>query len=224
MSIDIPEGDGQGNVLTAILAVGNNLHLRDSNGVDLIAYPNGRGWWIPKDQYGFTRPGSISTGDEYPPDYDPDAPYDPDDPGDVTIQAKLLKWHKDRLGDFHYSQGSGRLNPDASGTTDCSGLQYACYKRIMGINVGTYSGDQATKNIGVTVTTTRSEIRAGTGMQKGDLIFYAMAGKTWSHVEMYAGGGQVIGISNVHQDGPRFQALKLQVDYHTGRLKVKRYV
>lgn len=216
------ESDAQGVSLAYIRRTGNNFHLVDSSGQEYVCVPNGTGIWVVPD-YSFTVPGSGQ--DDPGVDPDPDPGTDPDDPGDVSVQSKLIAWHKKYLGRFHYSQNlSGRLNPVKSGYTDCSGLQYACYKAVMGINVGTNSRDQANNaHGGRTITTSRSEILHGTGMQKGDLIFYAHPGETWSHVEMYMGSQKVIGISNTREDGPRTQPLSLQVNYFKGKLKVKRY-
>ena len=218
-----PESDA-GIYLSSIRRTGNALHLIDSTGHETVCLPNGRGFWIPVNSDAFIVPGSVY--DPEGPDYDPTSPPDPDEPSDSSIQSKLIAWHKARLGKFRYSQNtSGRLNPDKSGYTDCSGLQYACYKKVTGKNVGTNSRDQANNGHGGRVVTTdRSDILHGRGMQKGDLIFYAHPGATWSHVEMYMGNQKVIGISNVHQKGSRIQALSLQVNYFKGKLKVKRYV
>lgn len=206
----VAEGDANVSELVEIRRTGDMLHLIDARGRETIAVPHGPLRWLV-------------TGDRA--SVDPDPPTDPADPGDTTTAAKLVAWHKARLGRFHYSQGAGRLNPDSSGVTDCSGLQYACYKSVMGINIGTNSRDQANNAHGGTVVTTvRADILAGTGLQKGDLIFYAHPSEDWSHVEMYMGDLKVIGISNVRQDGPRIQALSLQVNYFTGKLKVLRYV
>lgn len=208
--VPLADGDTAGTYTSRITYSGNNLHIFDAQGKVTICTPAGPETWIPKHREAT---------------YDPEAPGDPDDPDDTTTQAKLVAWHKARLGDFHYSQGTGRLDPVHSGVTDCSGLQYACYKAVMGINIGTNSRDQADNPHGGTVvTTTRSAILAGTGMQKGDLIFYAHPDQNWSHVEMYIGGSQVVGISNTREDGPRIQALSLQVNYFKGKLKVLRYV
>jgi len=222
MSVDIPEGDARGVSLAAIRRTGDSLHIIDSLGKETICLPTTANRWVPTNQEIWVVRGTDYSPDS--PDQDPLAPNDPDTPGDSTIGSKLIAWHKARLGLFNYLQSNpGRLNPDKSGYTDCSGIQYACYKSVMGINIGTYSGGQATASIGSTVTTSRSAIRDGTGMVRGDLIFYAMAGKTWSHVEMYMGSQKVVGISNVHTDGSRIQDLSLQVNYFTGKLKVKRY-
>lgn len=55
---------------------------------------------------------------------------------------KALAWVMARLGKFAYLQGAGRLDPDHSGVTDCSGLCYAAYKYTTGTFVGTWTGDQ----------------------------------------------------------------------------------
>jgi len=196
---DVAEGDSNGTSLAYIRRTGDCLHLIDVMGHETIAVPSGPQRWVPRDRVTAANP-VLSTD-----------------------TADLIAWHMARLGQFHYSQGTGRLDPDSSGVTDCSGLQYSCYKAVRGINIGKDSRAQADGPLGTTITTTRSEILAGTGMLPGDLIFYAKSGETWSHVEMYMGGSQVIGISNVRTDGPRIQALSLQVNYFTGKLKVLRY-
>ena len=217
-----PQGDNQGTTISYIRRNGDLLHIVDSQGKEYVYNPTGRGIWIPQNPDAFVTLDSISDNLDSPIIEDPGS--DPTD-GDSTIQGKLIAWHKRRLGRFHYSQSAGRLNPDKSGHTDCSGLQYACYKSVTGKNVGTNSRDQANNaHGGHTVTTNRSDILHGRGLQKGDLIFYSHPGQNWSHVEMYMGNEKVIGISNVHQDGSRIQSLSLQVNYFKGKLKVKRYV
>jgi len=197
---DTTAGDLNGTSLAYIRRTGDCLHLVDVLGHETIAVPSGPQRWVPRD--------AVTAANPVP----------------STDTADLIAWHMARLGSFHYSQGTGRLSPDTSGVTDCSGLQYSCYKAVRGINIGTNSRDQADNAHGGTVvTTSRSEILAGTGMLPGDLIFYAMSGATWSHVELYMGDSKVIGISNTREDGPRIQALSLQVNYHTGSLKVLRY-
>lgn len=209
LSVSSAAGDLNGTYLTSIRRSGDELYLIDAQGRETIGVAAGPNLWVPR----------LSTAS-----YDPGSPGDPDTPGDTSVQSRLIAWHKARLGEFDYSQGSGRLNPDLSGRTDCSGLQYACFKAVMGINVGTNSRDQADgSHGGFVVTTSRSEILDASILQRGDLIFYAHPSANWSHVEMYYGDHKVIGISNPREDGPRVQPLSLQVNYFQGKLKVKRY-
>ena len=66
----------------------------------------------------------------------------PPAPGGSSKGAQALAWVLARLGKFAYLQGSGRLDPDHSGVTDCSGLCYAAYKYTTNTFVGTWTGDQ----------------------------------------------------------------------------------
>ena len=63
-------------------------------------------------------------------------------PGDGSVGAKALAWIMARRGKFAYLQGPGRMDPDNSGVTDCSGLMYAAFKATSGTFVGTWTGDQ----------------------------------------------------------------------------------
>lgn len=111
--------------------------------------------------------------------------------------AAVLAWISDRAGKFDYSQGAGRLNPDETGYTDCSGLIWCAYFFAIGVIVGTWTGEE--KDLGTEVTnSSKSSIEdALSKVQAGDIllimwlswkpdydheeIFQADTTKVWSH-------------------------------------------
>lgn len=140
----------------------------------------------------------------------------------TEAQNQLVEFAKSCLGKFQYSQGAGRLSPETSGYTDCSGFCWYCYQKICGIEIGTWTGAQAEKG---------EQIAKGSGgnlpedkMQPADLIIFGYGSNT-THVEMYIGNNQCIG----HGSG---QGPKLREDanaycagnYNWSSWQVRRYV
>ena len=112
--------------------------------------------------------------------------------GGSAMQAAIVKWCVDRIDKFAYAQSPGRLDPDNSGLTDCSGLVWRAYKDVAGVEIGTWTGTQ--KDNG-------REIAAGSGpmptsiveqLQPADLIVM-MWNAGFQHVEMSMGGYRHIG-------------------------------
>ena len=106
-----------------------------------------------------------------------------------------------KLGDFKYSQALGRLTPESSGYTDCSALLYFYFRKVLGITLGTYTGTQ--RFDGEKIAEGKGSMDLGK-LQVGDLILYDWGGFTakYDHVELYYGGGQVIGHGGP-MNGPR---------------------
>ena len=134
------------------------------------------------------------------PDVPAPTPPPPSSDGDAR-RARVGKWMKDRLGKFDYRQGPGRLTPDKTGKSDCSGVVWAAYNSI-GINIGPGATSSQVKN-GTKVYSANGRVTQATvnAMQPGDLIYMALTGGTKiTHVEMYIGGGKISG----HGGSPRF--------------------
>ena len=103
-------------------------------------------------------------------------------------------------GRWYYSNDSWeRLNPRASGKTDCSGTVRWAYLEAAGIDVGTWTGDESAAGWEVARGHYPSEI-PWDRMQPGDLIL--MTASYWEqwdfaqylcHIEVYCGGGRMIG-------------------------------
>ena len=107
----------------------------------------------------------------------------------------------DRQYKFSYLQAPGRLNPDQSGFGDCSSTIYRAYMDTVGINPGTWTGDQYNRG---------TEVVRGYGhptpaqiakMTTADMIVISWGGgyPHTDHVEMYTGDGS----HTIGHGGPR---------------------
>jgi cell wall-associated NlpC family hydrolase len=152
-----------------------------------------------------TSNGSGSTGGGTP------VPAPTPDNNNVT---KVLDWIAARVGKFAYSQGGGRLNPDQTGYTDCSGLLWAALHFAIGQDIGTWTGTQ--KNDGTHVCDSNSDSTAS-GIAKakaGDILLIMWSGynATYDHVEMF---GNVNGYVYSHGgpgNGPNVFTAASQMD------------
>lgn len=151
----------------------------------LVCYLAGPNIWIPATQVaGEENPDDVTGG------------------GDTKDGAAIIEYGRSKLGQWYYSNGAGRLDPESSGVTDCSGFVYWCYYHIAGINLmidgAAYTG---------TLSQNGEEIWRGTSahdmpwdsMQAADIILmtgdpsllWNFAGY-WCHVELYTGEGTSI--------------------------------
>lgn len=165
-----------------VTKVGDHVQVSGST-AKTMAYSDGKGHWISSDPYA---PGSMPVAQ---PPANPNPPSPPS--GGSTKGGALVDWMAQHADAYAYGQGPGRLEPDTSGYTDCSGLCYWCYMQVLGINIGTWGGDQI--NNGTLVATGTNSIDTSS-LQPGDLIFYEWQGGnpvTYDHTAMYAGNGQV---------------------------------
>lgn len=161
----------------------DHMYIVFKDGQRLICYANGNGEWIPSQN-------SEVGGDVPPPN-----PVVPEVPPSADVVAKrqaVVDWMTARVGRYKYSQGASRLNPEQNLYTDCSGLLYYCFKTVLNITLGTYTGAQYTQG---------TRVVAGSGdvplsqLALGDCVYFNWTGgrDTVDHVEMYMGGGQEIG-------------------------------
>ena len=136
------------------------------------------------------------------------------DGGGSSKGEKALAWVLARIGKFAYLQGAGRLDPDHSGVTDCSGLMYAAYKYTTGTFVGTWTGDQYFRGAepfprrgGAMTASERSQLRPG------DMIVMAWksTGSVYpetDHVEMVVDSNTLVG----HGGNPYYGPVKKSID------------
>lgn len=107
--------------------------------------------------------------------------------------AKVLKWISDRMGKFNYSQGPGRLNPDATGYTDCSGLIWSAYHFAIGKDIGTWTGTEQSLGTEVANSSTSSVADAIAKVKAADILVidWARNGVTgdYDHEEIFTGDG-----------------------------------
>lgn len=165
------------------------LHMNTSNGV-VTAYPTGNSrQWV-------TGANKVSNGGSpaVPGNAGGAAPGGGAVPGGADAASKryaVYKWMYDRQYKFTYLQAPGRLNPDQSGFGDCSSTIYRAYMDTVGINPGTWTGDQYNRG---------TEVVRGYGhptpaqigqMTTADMIVISWGGgyPHTDHVEMYTGDG-----------------------------------
>ncbi len=186
-----PEGTDQGDGLQRMVSNiaylkhwGNSVYIVGRDGTMVNALHSGPGVYTTK------RDESIGADvPDLPPNLNPDVP--PGSP--IAVKRDAIRTFLTGLvGQFKYSQGPGRLNPESSGYTDCSALMHWAFKKVLGISMGTYTGAQYTQG---------TRVASGSGnlpfdrMAVGDLIYFNWPGgrNTVDHVEMYYGGTQEIG-------------------------------
>lgn len=132
--------------------------------------------------------------------------------------SKALAWVLARLGKFAYLQGPGRMDPDNSGVTDCSGLCYAAYKATCGINVGTWTGDQYFRGQDVMGRGSGAMTAAQRALLRpGDMIVMAWnsTGSVYpetDHVEMVVDSNTLVG----HGGNPYYGPVKKSIDILSG--------
>lgn len=104
------------------------------------------------------------------------------------------------VGKFDYSQGAGRLDPESSGYSDCSGCIWAAYHKACGVDCGTWTGDMANK--GTLVKDGSGELPVDE-MQPADIILLSWNGSsTFDHAECYLGNNELAGQTGEGK-GPR---------------------
>lgn len=138
----------------------------------------------------------------------------PPAPGGTSKGTQALAWVLARLGKFAYLQGNGRLDPDHSGVTDCSGLCYAAYKYTTNTFVGTWTGDQYFRGAepfprrgGAMTAEERAQLRPG------DMIVMAWksTGSVYpetDHVEMVVDSNTLVG----HGGNPYYGPVKKSIN------------
>ena len=99
------------------------------------------------------------------------------------------------------------------GISDCSWMSYWIYNKALGINVGTYSGEQMTK--GQVIATNCDTAKVEEVAEMGDLLLWG------NHSCMYAGDGKVW--NHGSGTGPNLKEVSGQISYH-GKCQVNRYI
>lgn len=190
----------------------NMIVLYGVEGYDngLVCTKSGPNIWIPSQGVsgeanpGTTTGGGSATGSE----------------GQKAVVELYTSW----VGKFQYSQGAGRLNPVKSGYGDCSSTIYYAFQQACGINIGTWTGEQATKG---------KRIARGQGgnlplddMQLADcVIFFKGSYSNSTHIEMYIGDNKLCGHGSgtgpkIKEDANAYCA----GNYNWDRWEVRRYL
>jgi hypothetical protein len=114
-----------------------------------------------------------------------------------STRENLVGWMAARKGRFRYAnQKPGKLDPDSTGYSDCSGTIYAAYKAAANTVIGTMSYEQAATGQEIASGATAAEFKVALSkMLPGDVIamdlsYSAYTGRV-NHVEMYSGVGSM---------------------------------
>lgn len=113
----------------------------------------------------------------------------------MGVRENLMNWMAARSRAFAYRNDKpGKLNPDATRYSDCSGTIYSAYAS-QGIRIGTMSYEQAENGRRIATGTTPTQFAQISGyLRQGDIVAMALrhgigSGSRINHVEMYAGDG-----------------------------------
>lgn len=158
--------------LTYIKKVKNYLYLYGSDSLanGVICYPSGKNVWIPN----LSQASTTIT---------PTQPV-----SNPTDGEKVAEWYAAHAYAWAYSQGSGRLEPDVSGYTDCSASVWYAYETVLGIDIGTWTPPQVDDH-GWEIANSSNHSTVSDIAQPGDLIFVSWYDYAphFDHVTMYTG-------------------------------------
>lgn len=180
--------------LSHIKRVGDSLWLYYNDGSIVQFYKNGGEVWFP------SRSSTTPSAGQNDLPSSGDRNY----PKATTEELQsLIDYAISWEGKLQYVYGgSGRLEWQTSGVTDCSGFVWGLFNHQFGVDIGTYTVPQADNSAAFT------EVYNGTypppedQMQPADLIFYSFPsqgthsyrGYTCDHVELYLGNTTTIGM------------------------------
>lgn len=146
--------------------------------------------------------------------------------GPPTSRNAVVGFAKTLEGKLSYSQSV--RNPD-KGSADCSSFVAYCYKKVIGLDVGSNTDEQIKKGVEVDTSTSSSRVPNTKKLKPGDLLFYRNPSSGHSrgagHVEMYIGDGIVLGHGG--GKGPkRKNALTYRTDNSKGNYYIcaRRYI
>lgn len=144
--------------------------------------------------------------------------------------AELMRGWEKR---FSYSQGAGRLSPESSGYTDCSGVIWYAYQQAASLDVGTWTGEQAENGRQIAWGNNGMPYNAETlyGMRTGDLVLIdwntvtSPGNTSYDHVEMYMGDNKLMGHGGgtAHPMGPYWKDDMLAYMRNVATWEIRRY-
>ena len=140
--------------------------------------------------------------------------------------ARVVEWLRSRIGRYAYSQGAGRLDPDSSGYGDCSSVCWRAYQDVLGIDVGTWTGQMAGKGTRVCGSSDTSVSDAITMAHAADLLLLDWGAYTqaWDHVQMFTADGKDETLSHGGPgSGPNLVAASGSMN-KASRWEIRRYI
>lgn len=209
---DRPGIDGKPGSTAWIQLQGDNLILHDGGTVSVFMKSSAQ-TWVHKTS-GSTKPSGGQTGGGS------------GSGSGSEDAARVVEWLRSRIGRYAYSQGAGRLDPDSSGYGDCSSVCWRAYQDVLGIDVGTWTGqmaDRGTRVCGSSDTNVSDAIRMA---HAADLLLLDWGAYTqsWDHVEMFTGDGKDETLSHGGPgNGPNLFAASGEMNM-ASRWEIRRYI
>lgn len=209
---DNKDSQSLSNKVKRVIQSGSRLRVVMEDGSEAWAYPTSVGYWTCSPSQADAASGTTPVPSPTPT---------PTPGGAMTDMINLLL--RDCANKpYGYAQASGRLTPETSGISDCSGYVWYLYDKYFGIDIGTGgTSDIYYNNVGVVVArvSTAAEIRAA-NPRAGDLIVYP------GHIEMFTGNGTMSASMRGPADGaPGPNGPSPAEDIFAGRnCIIKRYV
>lgn len=143
---------------------------------------------------------------------------------DPSAVSKVVDWVKSRIDKYNYSQGPGRLNPESTGYTDCSGLWWRAYMDVTGVDVGTWTGQMAQKGSLVADSNNMSIQSAIGKVKSGDLLLLGHR-PNFDHVEGFVSDGNAQTLSHGGPGkGPNYEDATQEVRYFNNSWQIRRYI
>lgn len=107
-------------------------------------------------------------------------------------------------GKYSYGRdNAGRLDPETSGYTDCSGAIYTAFKNACGLMPGNVSSEQACIN-GLIASYNRGQDIDISNLEPADIFCFYQAGTgSWGHVALYMGGNELWDQNTDWAKGPK---------------------
>lgn len=209
---DQPGIDGKPSGTTWIQLQGDNLiyHSEDSTAIFVKSVAQ---TWIYKTSKS-TKPGGGQTGGGS------------SSGSGSEDAARVVEWLRSRIGKYAYSQGAGRLDPDSSGYGDCSSVCWRAYQDALGIDVGTWTGQMASKGTRVCGSSDTSVSDAIAKAHAADLLLLDWGAYTqaWDHVEMFTADGKDETLSHGGPgNGPNLFTASSEMNM-ANRWEIRRYI
>lgn len=209
---DRPGIDGKPGTTSWIQLQGDNLILHSGDAVSVFMKSSAQTWMFRTSES--TQPGGGQTGGGS------------GSGSGSEDAARVVEWLRSRIGKYAYSQGAGRLDPDASGYGDCSSVCWRAFQDVLGVDVGTWTGQMAGKGTRVCGSSDTSVADAIRMAHAADLLLldWGVFTQSWDHVEMFTGDGKDETLSHGGPgNGPNLFAASGEMSM-ASRWEIRRYV
>lgn len=216
--------DDYASTVARVVAVGDGtLWVEMTDGSRALASPSCVNVWTcsPDDQV-------VDRGETQEIDSSPTEETSGSGSSDERMEAMIRRLLSDAASKpYRYLQSTpGRLHPDTSGFSDCSGYAWFLYNKYFGIDINSGgSASMINDNKGKVIASGSGQFNAANRVKKGDVIIcqWTFGG---GHVEVFTGEGDLASsMRSMTSNGPADpQSAAITFGPKCARWKVKRYV